>query len=339
MSTPYPLFALSSDRAGQAKMAAAVITKPGCIEYHETALPVPGAREVLVRLEGCGICSLSVAAWLGDDTCDYPLPPGAPGGEAWGRVEAVGGEVTEASPGDRVGLLTEAGFAEYALVNAGHLVLLPETLDPEPFPARVLGGAVNVFRRSFIEKGDTVAVVGFGFLGALVTQLAVLAEARVIAIGRRPYALRIAKQLGATGAIVQKEEPDPWGILAAVREMNGGEACDVALEASGAQEALDLAAHLTRERGRLVVAGSHREGQRQVDMALWNRRGFDVINAHESSLPILREGMREAAAAVECGLLQPRPLYTHRFSFARLDDALRLAAERPAGFMKALVYF
>ena len=74
-------------------------------------------------------------------------------------------------------------------------------------------------------------------------------------------------------------------------------------------------------------------------MALWNRRGFDVVNAHEPAPSILREGMREAAAAVDCGLLKPGPLYTHRFSLARLDDALRLAAERPAGFMKALVYF
>ena len=339
MSIPYSLSARSTFRAGRAKMAAAVFAKPGCIEFREAPVPLPQRNEVCVHLEGCGICAWSVAAWQGVEDGEYPLSPGAPGCEAWGRIEAVGDDVVGVAPGDRVGVLTEAGFAEYVVVDASRVVVLPENLDTEPFPAAALGGAVNVFRRSFIEKGDTVAVLGFGFLGALLTQLAVLAEARVIVIGRRPYALRIAKQLGAAAAIVQKEEEDHLRILETVREVNGGERCDVVIEASGIQDALDLAGELTRERGRLVVAGSHRDGPRLVNMALWNQRGFDVINAHESSPAILREGIREAAAAVDCGLLKPGPLYTHRFSMGRLDDALRLAAERPHGFMKALVYF
>ena len=336
MSTSYPLSALSPGRTGRTVMAAAVFLEPGSVVFRKVPLPVPGPREVRVRLEGCGVCPASVAAWRGEG--EFPCLPGAPGGEAWGRVDVVGAEVNGISPGDRVGVLTEAGFAEYAVVDAGCLVVLPESLDTEPFPARVLGGAVNVFRRSFIEKGETVAVVGFGFLGALLTQLAVLAEARVVAVGRRPYALRIAKQLGASAAVLWKDGEEDRAVET-VREVNGGQRCDVVLEASGVQTGLDLASELTRPRGRLVVAGTHLGGLRSVDMGLWNRRGFDVVNAHESSPAILREGMREAAAAVDCGLLRPGPLYTHRFSLERLDDALRLAAERPAGLMKALVYF
>lgn len=322
-------------------MAAAMLTRPGSIEWREVPIPVPGRGEVCVRLEGCGVCASSVAAWLGCDEALplYPMPPGAPGAEAWGRVATVGEGVSAFAPGDRVGVLTQRGFAEYALADARSLVALPETLDAAPFPARALGGAVNVFRRSFIDKGHTVAVIGFGFLGALLTQLAVLAEARVIAVGRRPYALRIAKQLGASAAVVLKDTSDDFRIIETLRELNEGEPCDVTIEATGTQQGLDLATQLTRERGRLVIAGSHRDGPRLVDVGLWNRRGIDVINAHEPEPALLREGMREAAAAIDCGLLQPGPLYTHRFSLGRLDDALRLAAERPHGFMKALVYF
>jgi len=319
-------------------MTSAVLVKPGLVETREVPLPVPGPRQVCVRLEGCGVCPSSVAAWLGVSGCEYPMAPGAPGGEAWGRVHAVGEEVEGVSEGDRVGILTETGFAEYSLVGADRLVALPETLDAVPFPTRVLAGAVNVFRRSFIDKGDTVAVVGMGFLGALVTQLAVLAEARVIAVSRRPYALRLARQLGAEAAILQRTEEDRGRVIETVREMNDGEWCDVTIETSGMQSALDLAAQLTRERGRLVLAGGHGVGARLVDITLWNRRGFDVINAHESAPDTLLEGMREAVAAVECGLLRPGMLYTHRFSLERLDDAMQLASERPAGFMKALVY-
>ena len=337
MSIPYPLSALSPGQTSRGKMVVAVITRPGRVEFREAPIPTPGPREVCVRLEGCGICTASVTAWTGGE--EYPLAPGAPGREAWGRVESVGSAVTETAPGDRVGVLTQNGFAEYAVVDADHLVVLPEGLDASPFPARALAGAVNVFRRSFIEKGDAVAIVGFGFLGALLMQLAALGEARVFAVGRRPCALRLARQLGAAGAVICKEKEDHLRALETIREMNGGKRCNVVVETCGMQHTLDLAAELTCERGRLVVAASHRDGPRSVDMALWNQRGFDVINAHESSPAILREGMREAATAVDCGLLKPGPLYTHRFSLGRLDDALALASQRPGGFMKALVYF
>lgn len=321
-------------------MTAAVLASPGHVEFREVAIPLPGPRQLCVQLEGCGICASSVAAWQGTAGMDTPLDPGMPGNEAWGRVHSTGSEVVGIAPGDRVGFLTTSGFAEYALADESQgLVVLPETMDALPFPSGALAGAVNVFRRSFIEKGDTVAIIGVGFLGALLTQLSVLAEARVLAISRRSYALRIAKQLGACVAVVQKEDDDPAHTQEIVRELNGGNWCDVVIEAAGHQRSLDLAAGLTRNRGRLVLAGSHRDGPRHVDMALWNRRGFDVINAHESTPEILQEGLREAANAVECGLLQPGPLCTHRFSLARLEDALTLAAERPHGFMKALVYF
>jgi threonine dehydrogenase-like Zn-dependent dehydrogenase len=320
-------------------MAAAVLVKPGCFEFREAPIPVPGPGQVCIRLEGCGVDAASVAAWKGGDAFEYPLGPGAPGGEAWGRICETGEGVSGLAPGDRVAVLTQTGFAQYTVADASRVLALPDSLDELPFPSWPLAGAVNVFRRSFIEKGDTVAVVGFGFLGALITELAVLAEAKVVAVGRRPYALRLAKQLGASMAVVCKDAPEAARTVEVIREMNRGALCDVVIEAAGNSDTLDLAAQLTRERGRLVLAGTHRDGSRRVDMDLWNRRGFDVINAHEVSTEILREGLNEAASALDCGLIDPRPLYTHRFSLARLDDALRLAAERPPGFMKALVYF
>ena len=57
-----------------------------------------------------------------------------------------------------------------------------------------LACALNVFRRSGVEPGQTVAVVGVGFLGALLVQLARAAGARVLALSRRPFALQVAEQ-------------------------------------------------------------------------------------------------------------------------------------------------
>jgi threonine dehydrogenase-like Zn-dependent dehydrogenase len=257
---------------------------------------------------------------------------GAPGREAWGRIDALGTGVEGFEPGERVAILSGHGFAQYDVADLQSVVRLPESLDGKPFTARPLAGAVNLFRRSGINKGDTVAVVGTGFLGTLITQLAALSEARVIAIGRRPCSLEIAKQFGAQHTL----EFDPIETPRAVRALTEGTFCDIVIEAVGKPPALDLAAELTRERGRLMMAGCHHT-PRTVNLPLWNSRGLDVINAHEPSSALCLEGMREAVSAVDTGLITPGPLYTHCFPLGRLADALRLARERPEGFMKVLI--
>jgi threonine dehydrogenase-like Zn-dependent dehydrogenase len=72
-------------------------------------------------------------------------------------------------------------------------------------------------------------------------------------------------------------------------------------------------------------------------MQLWNWRGLDVINAHERDPRAYLEGMRAAVHAVASGLLDPSPLYTHRFPLDRLASALEATRKRPDGFLKALV--
>jgi threonine dehydrogenase-like Zn-dependent dehydrogenase len=109
------------------------------------------------------------------------------------------------------------------------------------------------------------------------------------------------------------------------------------IEATGEQWPLDLAAELTRERGRLVIAGYHQGGPRQINMQLWNWRGLDVINAHERDPRIYVAGMREAVDAVARGRLDPAPLYTHTFSLDQIDQAMKMARSRPDGFLKALI--
>ena len=74
---------------------------------------------------------------------------------------------------------------------------------------------------------------------------------------------------------------DYWRILEQVKALTGGRFCERVIEAVGKQWPLDLAGELTAEGGRLVIAGYHQDGPRQVNMQLWNWRGLDVINAHE----------------------------------------------------------
>ncbi len=315
-------------------MLAAVIAGSQKTEITEAAIPEPSAHEVRVKVEGCGVSLSNIPLWEGRNWFNYPRDAGAPGRESWGRIDAVGSEVRNLSPGDRVTMLSYHAFAEYDLARADEVAPLPRSLMGKPFPGEALASAMNVFRRAQVAPGENVAVVGVGFLGALLTQLAARAGARVIAVSRRSFALDVAREMGAAEMIAMD---DHRRVIEEVVEMTQGRCCDLVIEATGEQQPLDLAAELTRERGRLVIAGYHQGGPRHVNLRLWNWRGLDVINAHERDPRIYVEGMREAVVAVAHGRLDPAPLYTHVFSLDQIDQAMNVTRSRPDGFLKALI--
>jgi threonine dehydrogenase-like Zn-dependent dehydrogenase len=314
---------------------AATISAPRTIELHQVELPAPGPRQVLVRLHGCGICASNGPVFAGREWFRYPLPPGQPGHEGWGEIAAVGSGVDgELRPGRRVALLSDRAFAEYDVAAADSVVPLPSTLAGRPFPGEPLACVMNVLRRSDVRPGQTVAVIGAGFLGTLLTGLAARLGARVLAISRRPFALEAARRQGAERTFSLE---DPTAVVSEVMELTRGEGCERVIECVGRQAPLDLAGELTRVRGRLVIAGYHQDGPRQVNLQQWNWRGLDVINAHERDPRIYVEGLREAVAAVDEGRLDPFPLLTHGFPLERLADALEINEARPDGFMKSWV--
>ena len=209
---PFRLQASASrDTAGD--HARAVMTGPGKIEVRPAPVPNPSLGELRVRMEGCGLCASNLAVWAGAPWFTYPLEPGAPGHEAFGWIDLAGPEVTGWQRGQRVAFLSSHGFAEYDLARADSTVLLPAELEGVPFPGEPLGCAMNIFRRSNVHQGDTVAIVGIGFLGALLVQLCAHAGARVIALARSAEALHLANSLGAsegsvTGGCAGRDWPD-----------------------------------------------------------------------------------------------------------------------------------
>lgn len=321
-------------RRGAPAMKAAVFGGPGRISVEEVAAPEPVRGQVRVRLEGCGVCGSNLPVWEGRPWLEYPLAPGAPGHEGWGRVEKLGEGVTGLDCGTRVALLSYRAYAEYDVADADQLVELPAALDGLPFPGEPLGCAMNIMRRGVIRPGETVAVIGVGFLGMLLVRLAARAGASVIAIARRPCALAMARRMGAAETAVLD---DNWKVVERVKRLTGGVGCDCVIEAVGLQWPLDLAGELVRERGRLLIAGYHQDGLRQINMQSWNWKGLDVINAHERDPRIYIQGIREAATVVAMGGLDPTPLYSHTLSLAELPLAFRMMQERPEGFFKALV--
>jgi threonine dehydrogenase-like Zn-dependent dehydrogenase len=158
----------------------------------------------------------------------------------------------------------------------------------------------------------------------------------VIAISRRQSSLDLARRYGAAETIAMD---DHHAIVERVRALTGGRFCERVIEAVGKQWPLDLAGELVGEGGRLIVAGYHQDGPRQVSMQMWNWKGIDVINAHERNRAVQLRGVREAVDAVASDRFDPAPLYTHFYPLERIDEALDATRDKPDGFVKALVMF
>jgi threonine dehydrogenase-like Zn-dependent dehydrogenase len=315
-------------------MRAAVLTGAGKLMIQDVAPPEPGPGQARVALQGCGVCASNLTPWDGPEWMAFPTEPGALGHEGWGVVDALGEQVADVQRGDRVAMLSGHAYAEYDIADASQVVKLPDALAGVDLPLEPFGCAFNIFRRSDVREGQAVAVIGVGFLGAILVRLARNVGARVIAISRREESLDLARRMGAMETIPLH---DHHQIVERVADLTGGAMCDRVIEAVGKQWPLDLAAELTREGGRLVIAGYHQDGPRQVNMQLWNWRGFDVANAHERDPAVAVRGMREAVAAIDSGVIDPTMLITHRFPLERLGEALDATRDKPGNFVKAVV--
>jgi threonine dehydrogenase-like Zn-dependent dehydrogenase len=296
---------------------AMVIEGPRTPRLCHAALSAPGAGELRVRLQGSGVCASNVPVWEGREWFHYPLPAGSPGHEGWGVVEALGAGVADFEVGQRVAFLSQRAYADADIASAAATVPLPAEFDGEPFPGEPLGCAMNIFDRSAIARGQSVAIVGTD----------------VVAISRRRYALDLARARGARAALSSVDDDAAQRALA----LTGGKGFDRVIEAAGEQGTLDMASALVAEHGRLVIAGYHQDGSRRVDMQSWNWRGIDVINAHERTVERQVNGIRAAVAAILAGRLDPFGLFTHRLPLASLGAALELTRTRPDGFVKAVV--
>ncbi|SDB18288.1 Threonine dehydrogenase [Desulfonatronum thiosulfatophilum] len=316
-------------------MKTAIIAAPGKIVIENKPVPKPAPHEVLIRLEGCGICASDLPVWQGRDWFDYPQEAGSPGHEGWGWVAEVGEEVESPRVGDKVAAVSYHAYAEYDVTDAKNVAVLPEQLHGRPFSGEPLGCAWNIFERSEIKAGDNVAIIGIGFLGSLLTQLAKNAGARVIAISRRESSLEMALKFGADEII----SLDDVNLVAKVDSLTKGRFCDKVVEATGKEGPLNLAGELAAVRGKIIIAGYHQDGMRQVNVQLWNWKGLDVINAHERDPQKYISGIRNAMEAVVDGRMRPDLLYTHEFGLEDIQKAFQIHADAPPGFVKAILKY
>ena len=315
-------------------MKAAQLVKPHTFKIVSVPDPVPLEDEVLIRVTACGVCKGDFNKWNGISD-HYPREPGSSGHEVFGTVEKLGSKVEKLKKGDRVCSIRfpGKGFAELALAMAKHVCPVHRKLENQIILGEPLACAVNAAARTRVLPGDSVLVVGVGFMGALALKLlAIMGAAPLIAADISEFNRDLAKRSGADFVF----DPRDKRSLERIRQLSRPDGVDCVVEATGTQEALDFCSEAVRVKGTLVVYGYHVDTVRTINMQLWNWKGLDVVNAHERDQDIYFHGMVKAFNLLKYGRLA-FDLISHEFDLEGINDCFQFIAKRPPGYIKAVI--
>jgi len=257
------------------------VSAHGTLQVVERALVEPGAGQVRIRVDACGVCHTDAATVTGA----YPglTLPRVPGHEVVGRIDAMGSGVSRWTLGQRVGIgyfggedgvcepcrrgdmvncrnpvipgiTTDGGYAEVMIAESRGLAAIPDDLAPVEAAPLLCAGITtyNALRNAGLRGGDLVAVQGIGGLGHLGIQFARHMGFRTVAIGRGREKEELAKDLGAH-VYVDTAVDD----AAALLQRLGGARAILATGTSG--EAMGSLVSGLAARGKFIVVGVPRD--------------------------------------------------------------------------------
>jgi alcohol dehydrogenase len=281
----------------------------GPLSIQELPDPDPGSDGVVVRVKATGLCRSDWHGWMGHDP-DIVLPH-VPGHELAGTIEAVGKNIRNFKPGDRVtapfvcgcgscgqctsgnhqvcdhqsqpGFTHWGSFAEFVKLDYAdtNLVLIPEEINDQT--AATLGCRFITSFRAVVEQGKVtggqfVAVHGCGGVGLSAIMIANALGAKVIAIDINDETLKLAKELGATETINARQSSD---LVEQVRSLSQG-GVHVSLDALGSQETCFNSVANLRKRGKHIQVGlltdDHQHPNVPMDKVLANE--LEIIGSH-----------------------------------------------------------
>ena len=265
-------------------MKALLLSSYKHLELADLPTPAPARDEVLIRVAACGICGSDVHGY--DGSSGRRIPPIVMGHEAAGMIEAVGANVKNFAPGDRVtfdstvycgecsncrrgdinlcdrrqvlgvscGDYRRAGaFAEFVAVPARILHRLPENLPfAEAAMLEAVAVAIHAVNLAEISSNTTALVIGAGTIGILTMQaLRAAGCSRVFVTDVDENRLDLARQLGANEILLSDDS-----LNKKLRQLTDNEGVDIALEAVGRNETVAAAIDSVRKGGGVVLIGN-----------------------------------------------------------------------------------
>jgi 2-desacetyl-2-hydroxyethyl bacteriochlorophyllide A dehydrogenase len=337
-------------------MRAVTFQAPGEVRVDEVAEPeLLAPDDAIVRVEASGICGSDLHIYHGR----VQIEPGfVIGHEFVGEVIAAGDEVTRVAVGDRVlgtyatacgecffcrreefhkcdesrvyghgatlGSL-QGAQAEQVLVPHANLALrrVPDGLsdDVALFAGDVMGTAFHAVDSRPLAEDETAAILGMGPVGLCAVQAAKAAGAsQVIAIDTVEDRLEMAESFGATA--IHLTDGDPRG---EVKKLTEGRGVDLAVDAVGHPDALDLALRLARKAGTVSATGVYAE-RVEVHMGVLWIKAITLTSGHANVIKHLDRVLE----LLSSGELDPSPLVTHHMQLDEAPDAYRAYDNREA---------
>ena len=329
---------MTEDSLVATTMTAAVLHGAQDLRIEDVPAPEAGEGEVLLRVDGVGLCGSDVHYYLdGRNGTNVVRAPAILGHEIAGTVVDTGPAVSEDLRGSRVvvepaawcGHCRHCAAGRYNLCEAGRCLgsppthgglarwvvapenlvhVLPAGLDPVVGPLiEPLAVAVHAMNRAGLAADVDVMVSGGGPVGLLVAQVARQRGARSVTVVD-PVAerLQVARDLGFDRAVT----PD---------EVDGG--FDAVLECSGAPAALGAALRIARPGGRVVLVGTPPAGEIPVSLGVVQRYEVDIIGCFRYA-----HAFPEAVRLAASGDVELARLVTARFPLRQAREALVHAA-------------
>ncbi|MFC5138987.1 alcohol dehydrogenase catalytic domain-containing protein [Actinomycetospora rhizophila] len=318
--------------------------EPEVLQIREVDTPLPGPGEVAVRVAAVSVGRLlDLSARAGTHPYARIALPHVPGAEHAGTVAAVGPGVdavvigdhvavlpvltcgdcpacqdgaTESCPAARIlGLHTWGAYAEYTVVPADNVVVVPAGVDPAQAAALALSGAVaqNQFDEAGLGPGEWVLVHGASSaLGSLTAALAVHRGARVIATSRSAAKRERLLALRAE-AVVDPTDP---GFADRVRALTGGAGVDLVVDDLGDPAIWQATMDVLALRGRVVTSGAFLGGRVELDLLRLYSRSQRIVGVRSGNL----RSARRLWAAVADGF---RPVIDRALPVAQAAEAHR----------------
>lgn len=322
---------------------------------------IQAADQVLIQVKAVGICGSEVHAFEG--THPYRKAPVILGHEMAGVVSSTGQAVACLDVGDRVivdpqwtcGECTfcRAGdinlcpskqvlgtpvwpgaFGEYIIAPVEAVFRLPENLSfAQGSLIEPLTVAVHVARRVALKAGESVAILGSGSIGGMISGVCQTHGVEpIIMADIRQHCLDAARErLGATHDLPLPDDR----LVDKVRELSGGDGVDVAFVTADDPELVSQGIALTKRRGRVVLVALLTQAPLQL-------RAYEIISQEKQilgSLMASHEDVRQALALAASGQVDVEGILTHVLPIEEAQRGMELASTKAEGAIKVLLTF
>ncbi|QHT68036.1 quinone oxidoreductase [Rhodocytophaga rosea] len=243
---------------------------PEVLLYQDISIPKPSSGEALIRVKAVGVNFIDVYHRTGRYPGKLPFSPGM---EAAGIVEAVGAGVTEVKPGDRVAYAMQlGGYAEYTLIPATKLVVIPSEVDFKSAAAIMLQGMTAHYLSYStypIQSGDTVLIhAGAGGVGLLLTQIARNLGATVITTVSTEEKAELSRKAGAHEVILYEKQD----FETEVKRITQGKGVQAVYDSVG-KTTFDKGLNCLMPRGYMVLFGASSGPAPQIDPLILSGKG------------------------------------------------------------------